>query len=399
MNKKLSNQLTPVFVLDVNPTGYSIMRSLYKYKIPLYGFTFDTTHWGYRSSYAKNVILYKNTDEDLLDKLLQLRAEMPVKPVLFLSNDEKVQFAIDNWDVLQENFLMRLSDKDLTQKLIDKTKLPALIDGKALKLPKNIDIESIDDLPKIKELQFPIILKPFLKSDKWLKSFPSKAYIFDTFEELAPQFEAFYQCENKLIVQEFIPGKDDDVHYCLVYSDKNGKVHTSFTGQKIRQYDALTGTTTSTRQIENKTVESLTIDFFNQINFKGMGSLEFKQHAVTKDYYLIEPTAGRPDGQEFVANAAGVNIPLIAYNEITEHNLTPKEKKRNNAVFMDEVGEVIGVKLLVKNGELSFWQWIKSLKGHIAFRYISFSDWRVSMFMGYITMRRTLGILLASIRR
>ena len=57
--------------------------------------------------------------------------------------------------------------------------------------------------------------------------------------------------------------------------------------------------------------------------FRGMGSLEFKRHARTGDYYMIEPTACRTDYQSELATLNGVNLPAIQYAEQRRLALPP----------------------------------------------------------------------------
>ena len=103
----------------------------------------------------------------------------------------------------------------------------------------------------------------------------------------------------------------------MQYISAAGKLLASFTGRKIRQWRPLSGGTASAEPAYNEFLTELTYNFFTKAGFWGIGSMEYKQHERTGKFYMIEPTVCRTDFQEGVAIANGVNIPLIAYQDIT----------------------------------------------------------------------------------
>ncbi len=386
-----NKDLSPVVILDITYSGYGIMRSLYPYKIPLYGFTYSAKHLEVNTRLAKEVIIYKSTETDLKDKLIQLALRLPKRPVLFLTNDEKVEFVLNHYDALNEHYFINMPSVHLTAMLIDKIKLNTLINKLCIRTPKTVNIESIGDFEGVKDLRFPVIIKPFLKSEKWYNAGFSKAIIFDSLEDLETTFSKLFACENRLIIQEFIPGGDDAVYYCLVYYNANGECKTHFTGQKIRQWRILKGSTTSTKPANAPYVTKETLRIFDAINYKGLGSIEFKKHGITNEYYMIEPTVGRVDTQEYIATCAGNNIPLKAYCDMTGHSIAGKEKPNDNVVFFDEQNELLSFIEYNKNHGLTVKQWYQSVKGKKYYRYLKSKDTGLSLKIALLLVRRISG--------
>ena len=384
-------RLSPVVILDITYSGYGLMRSLHPYKIPMYGFTYSEKHFEVKTRLAKEIIIYQSTETDLKEKLILLATRLTARPILMLTNDEKVEFVSQHLEELKAYYIINIPPKALTAKLIDKIKLKSLIDKLHINSPKTINIESQVDIKKVKELQFPVILKPFLKSEKWYTAGFSKAIIFETLEELEAIFPKLYAAENRIIVQEFIPGGDDAVYYCLVYYDNNGVCKTHFTGQKIRQWGILKGSTTSTKPIIDAYVTEETLRIFNAINYKGFGSIEFKKHDISGEYYMIEPTVGRIDTQEYIATCAGNNIPLIAYCDMTGNPIVGKEKPNANVVFFDEVNELLSFIEYNKNHGLTVKKWLHSVKGKKHYRYLMSKDFGISLKIAFFLTRRLLG--------
>jgi len=389
--------LPPAVILDITYSGYGAMRSLYPYGIPIYAFTFDDSHKETKSKLAREIIIYSNDGNDLLEKLVDLAKRCDKKPVLILTNDAKVEFVLENLDVIQSHFHLNIPTPAITEMLIDKIKLKKFTDLHQIKTPKSLSIEAYADIKGISDFNFPVILKPYVKSEKWYAAGLSKAFIFDNRVDLLNMFPTLYNIENRLIIQEFIPGGDSDIYYCLVYYGVDGKCKATFSGQKIRQWQILKGSTASTRSIHIPYIEEETIRIFDLAGFKGFGSVEYKKHPQTGEFYMIEPTAGRIDFQEYIATFSGVNIPLIGYCDQTGINITPKEKIRKNTVYIDEFFEFESAKEYNRLYGLTFFEWLHSVRGRKCYRYLNYYDPTVSLKMGLFITRRLAGLLVRSL--
>ena len=395
----IKQELTPAVILDITYSGYGVLRSLYPYNIPLYGFTFDAKHVEVKTKFATKVIVYKNNGKDLKEKLIALSKTLNTKPVLILTNDEKVQFVVDHLTELRSYYIINMPDKPLTDQLIDKIQLKPLIEDLNILAPKTLNIESANDYQRVKELQFPVIVKPFLKSEKWYEAGFHKAIIFNSVEELDAMFLRLIQAESKLLIQEFIPGGDDHIYFCLTYYDFNHNCKAIFTGQKIRQWNPLTGSTASAKCAIEPIIEKETKRIFDHVKFQGIGSVEFKKHARTGEFYLVEPTVGRVNLQEYLATAAGTNIPLVAYCDMTGLPIKAKEKQTNNAIYFDELNEILSVSEYQNRNELTLSEWLQSVKGKKSYRYLFTTDWPIVMKMSLFVARRVFGIIYRSIKR
>ncbi|WP_430816193.1 hypothetical protein [Carboxylicivirga sp. RSCT41] len=387
---KTESTLNPVVVLDITHSGYGILRSLHKYNIPLYGFTYDAGHLELKTKLTKETFVY-SSNNDLRQKLISLAQKLPQRPVLMLTNDEKVEFVLDEREELEKHFIINMPTTQTVQQLIDKIKLNAIIDQLNIRVPRTINIENIEHGKQVAELTFPVIVKPFLKSEKWNKAGFSKAIIFNAYDEFAEVFPKMFEAENRIIAQEFIPGGDDHIYYCLAYYSVNGELKSHFTGQKIRQWRILTGSTTSTKPVNEAFVTNESIRIFDAIGYNGLGSIEFKKHQITGDFYMIEPTVGRVDTQQYIATCSGNNIPLKAYCDMTGHQLHGLEKQNDNAVFIDEVNEIQSFFEYNTKYGLTVGQWLSSIKGKKHFRYLSTVDPNISLRILYHVTRRLTG--------
>ncbi|MCU4155363.1 hypothetical protein J1N10_05210 [Carboxylicivirga sp. A043] len=390
---KALSTLNPVIVLDITHAGYGILKSLYRYKIPLYGFTFCHEHIELKTRYAQKTFIY-NSLENLKFQLIELSKNSILKPVLMLTNDEKVEFVMKNLNELKQYLIINVPEPKIANSLTDKILLKKIVKELKIRVPQTVNIEQKEDSLKVKELTLPIIVKPFLKSDEWHNAGFSKAHIFEDYNSFEKVFPKMFEVEPRIVAQEFIPGGDNNIYYCLTYYNSNGECICHFTGQKIRQWKVLTGSTASTRPTINPFVTNETLRIFNSLKLKGLGSIEFKKHEITGEFYMIEPTAGRVNLQEYIATCAGVNIPLKAYCDMTGHKIHPLEKVNPNVIFIDERSELLSFFEYNSQKNLSIYKWFESVKGKRYYRLLNSFDYKICLSILLITTRRLSGFFL-----
>lgn len=382
MKSSNTHALVPAVILDITQSGYDIIRSLHPYKIPLYAFSHKEKCAEHYTNRIQKFIQWASP-EDLLNKLIQLAESMDQKPVLIISSDNRVKFVMEHYDIILKYYLANLPPVVTLDILLDKTKFSAFALAHDILIPKTLNITKPEDLGEAQAFNYPVILKPFLKMPNWYAAELPKAFIYNTYEELAEGFPDIYKIEPRLILQEYIPGGDDMIFFCMTYFNQAGECEHSFTGRKIRQWHPLTGTAASLRPFANQEVEETTKHIYKLLNFRGFGAFEFKYNAVNDKYYVIEATAGRLDVNAYAATAGGFNLSLAAYCDLTQQQIMPKEKAHSNFVFIHEINEIQTVLFLLNTKQLTLKELFKSYKGKLYFHYMTFGDFGVSGRMFY----------------
>jgi predicted ATP-grasp superfamily ATP-dependent carboligase len=363
-----------VVVLDIGFSGYGVLRSLKKYQIPLIGF------YGSKilpESYTRlcDRKIYFRDNDDLLLKLIDLAGSLPLKPVLILTTDHFVEFYVENRQELSARFLMHMPDDNTVALLMDKNRFSAYAKENDILIPRSLEVSSqahIDELERA--LRFPVIVKPFKHTVEWSDAGFDKAYILETMPALTQFYSKVSGVGAKLIVQEYIEGNDDQVEYCLTYFSGTSECKMAFTGKKLRQWPVETGSTATTIPVDNEFVKNETIRIFKQLNYRGFGSIEYKYDKRDCRYYLIEPTVGRLNQQEYVATLSGFNIPLSGYCDVTGIDIQSNERINSNVVYIDEAAELLSTYVHLKRKRLTVSDWFKSIKGDRHYRYANWSD-------------------------
>lgn len=373
----MSGELNPAVVLDLGYGGYGVVRSLVRYGIPVIGFCNQRRMPEYRTKLCDQKV-YFNGESDLKDKLWQTVSGLPHKPVLYVTTDSYVNFIIENRKFIDDNFLIHLPSNEVLKLLLDKTAFTEYARQHNILIPRTHNLFNQKDLVQIAEtLSFPVILKPFVRTSAWREAKLSKAYYLDTEDELKKLYGKINSIESRLMVQEWIPGGDSNVYYCLVYFSDQSDCLASFTGYKIRQWPVGTGTASSTAPVENPFITERTIEILQQIKYSGFGSIEFKLHDLNGKYYLIEPTVGRVEQIGYVATINGVNLPLRCYNSLTGSAIKEEPPPVKNIHFIDEPADLASTVVHLRKRMMTFREYFKSLKRSKGYRYYNKGDVRV----------------------
>ena len=154
------------------------------------------------------------------------------KLVLIPSNDFYVRLINENKNFLASNYFYHTISNKLLNNLLIKDKFYTNFANSNLDFPKtyiyrcraNKNIENKD----IKNFMYPIIIKPGdgVKYYKHKFAGQSKVYKVDTFESLKEVINNITMSgyNSNLIIQEFIPGGDDQLFDSIFYCDKNHNV-------------------------------------------------------------------------------------------------------------------------------------------------------------------------------
>ena len=377
-----SNHFPFAVVLDLAFSGYGILRSLHSYQIPLIGFYNSKSLPESYTRLCDRKILFSG-QQDLLNQLLRLSDNVNEKPVLILTTDSHVEFFIRNREALENRYLINMPDKEVVDLLLNKNKFAVFAKANNILIPQSMEVSSFEQAREVKNrLSFPVIVKPYKRTERWERSGYEKAYIVADYEKFIRMYESFSRVEDHFLVQQYIQGNDSNIEYCLTYFSKDSNCKMAFTGKKIRQWPVASGSTATTVPVENDFIRQETERIFKKLGYCGFGSIEYKRNDADNKYYLIEPTVGRLNQQEYVATLSGYNIPLAAYMDLTGISLVPREKKNLHVVYIDEIAEVCSTFVHFRRKLLTFSKWIMSLKGKRYYRFFNRND--VFVFGGLI---------------
>jgi D-aspartate ligase len=306
---------TPAVIVGADADGLGIARCLGRAGVPVIVADKDRWRPGMHSRYVRPFVAMAMSGPALIDSLLILRSSLNVTPLLFVTTDLQVRTISEHRHRLAGSFRIRLPERFCVRQLLHKLAFQDLAERHGFPVPRAIRMSDERDFAKFSQIEFPAVIKPGNK-ELFFSGRAPRAQKVRSRDEAESLCRAILPEAPDLIVQEWVEGEDSDIYFCLQYRGQDGLKVSSFVGRKLRSWPPQTGSTascTAAPEVESL-LDELTTKFFDKTHMVGMCSMEFKKDRYSGKYFMIEPTVGRADWQEEVANVNGVNIPLTAYN-------------------------------------------------------------------------------------
>lgn len=316
MNK---HERFPALVIGDDVSALNVIRSLGRRNIDVYAMGSNHLDYGAVSRYAKFLPCEDLTDEaKVIAGLQQISKNVGKRLVLFCTSDLHVLFVSRNREFLGQFFDFVMPDHEIIETLMDKKKFNEFANKYGFSVPKTVFFNKIKDFEGIaSKISYPCVIKPLYRTAFWSKNVPAdkKVIIADSPLQLIQKLSDLKVLDQPLILQEWVPGDDQQVYFCLAYIDRQGRPLALFTGKKLRQYPFLTGVTSLAESIKDGRVADTTLEVLKAAGCSGLCSVEFKFDVSDSTLKITEPTAGRVDLQEGISTHAGLDIPLIAYQD------------------------------------------------------------------------------------
>jgi len=152
--------------------------------------------------------------------------------LLIPSNDFYVRLLVENKKKISRNCVFHAISEKLLNNLLVKDNFYTVFENSELDLPRTyiLDCSNSKNITKkeISKFLFPIIVKPGDGVEYYKHKFPgqAKVYKLNSFEEVYNTVKTIKNSgyKGKLVIQEFIPGGDDQLFDSIFYCDKNHNV-------------------------------------------------------------------------------------------------------------------------------------------------------------------------------
>jgi predicted ATP-grasp superfamily ATP-dependent carboligase len=169
------------------------------------------------------------------------------------------------------------------------------------------------------ELGYPVLVKPS-STEGFKRRFGRQAFRCDTAEEVERAFADAEQYEP--MVQEVIPGGDEELYSLGSYLAADGEALGLFSGRKLRQTPPGVGTCRVGEAVWVEEVVQQGLTLLRALGFHGLSQVEFKRDPRDGSFKLMEinPRLWQWHG---LASACGVDLPRIAYEDLTGERPEP----------------------------------------------------------------------------
>ena len=350
---------------SINESALAVTKSLGRQGIRVFRFHPDKSLVDLSSRYCTHVRCPNLYDDPsgLVQALLTFAIEQKTRPVLFSASDGASQFIADHEQTLKEHFLITSPSAACIAKTQHKRELIELARSMRFPVPKTFFPTEVSELPAIAAtLSYPVIVKPVYSPD-WKRAEvvaalgKHKALKITEARLLIEQCQILLALKNSFMIQEIVPGPDENLITFLGYFDRSGRVLAGAVRKKLRQFPPEFGYCCTTESVDDPEVFDLAVKLMDGLGYAGIGCIEFKRDPRDGVPKLIEINT-RAVRTSMLAIAAGVDFPLIAYRDsVNPGSVQPVLRGKVPVRWVHLRDEIWAAWSLLWHGQLSFFAW------------------------------------------
>ena len=300
----------PAIVVDVGfVNGLSAIRSLGRAGVRVFAVDHRTSALGFRSRFATNV----RAPNPLEDEQGFVEALRPIGPgVVFATHDEGLRAVARHRDELG---LLCPFPRDLERIQRKRVQLEAARDIPDTRYPGSAS----DAVAAAEEIGYPVLLKPS-EPVGFRQRYGQQAVVC---HEPAQVEEAYAKAEPwEPMVQDLIPGGDDELYTLGAYLSESLEPLGLFCGRKLIQTPPGIGVARLGEAVWVDEVVDAGVELLRNLGCNGLSQVEFKRDPRDGRFKLMEINP-RLWQWHSLATASGVDLPLIAYRDLTGETIEP----------------------------------------------------------------------------
>lgn len=361
MNKK-NLEIKPALVLG----EIGLVQNLGKAGIPVYVGSEIENNPSLYSRYTKHKLYFSDyKSEEFIDELCEFGKSLRQKAVILSDDDHAILNIAQNQERLKEWFLFSFPPPEIVEKLLDKQLFCELIDKHELPSPRSVILSGLEDFNKMPALKFPCIIKPSFKQAWWDSDFEKevgayqKAIKCETEKELDEKYKEIAKIDPHVVVQEFIPGKEDQIYSVNLFADDKYEVKSHFIARKFRTYPLTAGEGSYIVTVRDSEMLEITKTIIKKLKLKGLLNIQFKRDSRSEKPVLLEIHT-RNSVWSYLGTASGVNLAAIYYqNMVGENQIRPAESVPG-VVFIFLEKDIKAFIQNMKTHQLNSREWIRS---------------------------------------
>jgi D-aspartate ligase len=302
--------------------GLAAIRSLGRHGVRALAVDHRPSALGFRSRYATPVVAPDPVaDEDGFVAALARLGETLAGPVpAFATHDEHVNVLARRHADIGPAFRPCTPEWDVLEAIQSKRHQLEVASAEGVPVPGTRHPRSgAEARAAAEELGYPVLVKP---SDPvgFKRLYNRQAFRCQSGAEVETayaQAEAFQP-----MVQEYVPGGDDELYTLGSYLTAGGEALGVFTGRKLRQTREHMGVCRVAEAVWVPEVAEHGLALLRALGFRGISQVEFKRDPRDRELKLMEvnPRLWQWHG---LASACGVDVPLIAYRDLVGERPAP----------------------------------------------------------------------------
>jgi D-aspartate ligase len=352
----------------------ALTRSLGRQGVPVVRIHPNHLDHGLRSRYATRVCTSPDmydSEAALVDYLLELARHHGSPRVLIPASDDCAQFLGKHRDTLGSSYEVCVAESRVMDVVVDKQRQHEEAERYGVPLPETYFPTSVEAVRRLTQRleSYPYVIKPTVAHTWRLASMRpgsvskgQKAILVRSGDELVEAFRRMGERAPKVMVQEVVGGRDEQLFTFLACFGRTGAPLAYCVRRKMRQLPIDFGYCTSTLSCHNQAVVDLSLRLLQGIGYSGICGVEYKFDAVSGEHKLIEINA-RAVNTIGIAPACGVDIPHIAYRDALGEAVEPVTTWRDGVRWYWLWPDFLAAREIRRRGGPGYGEWWRSLRG------------------------------------
>lgn len=376
--------LPPAVVLCLTATGLSVARSLALQGVRVFGFDGDPFQVGHFSSSFQKTFKLSCVKEPkiLLEQLLRFAMTSPARPVLIPAGDDELFFLSQNAESLRKHYRFpETISSDFTARMLNKTYLYQCCERLGAQIPITYYPLNFSELGALApRLPYPVIVKPAL-GHAWRKTFGGRKVLeAESPSTLLRIFENYRIHPREVVIQEIIPGPEDNIVVFAGYFNRDAEPVSVFTARKIRQYPPMFGSGSFCESQWIPEVADISMDLLRKMHYWGICGTEYKWDSRCSQWKLMEINF-RPTLWFALTRASGVDIVYDAYLDLIGESPPPKiGSQKERVLWQYLVRDAASMFFYLRRGTLSSSRFRQFFSPCKEYAIISTRDWKVNIY-------------------
>ncbi len=381
-------------------TGLNILRCFTDSNVPTIVVAYDPKDPALHSRYCQQKIIIDSSGKDrgrIVDKLLEMGKKFKEKPVLLYGDDNMLLLISRNRESLAKFYRFLMPAPESVEDFVDKTRFNSMANRLDLPVPETVLSSQVKDTAGVKKhLSPPYLLKPnshvgwhqsaVVREET--KGQPQKGLLANSDEDLERIFCLMKRFTDDFVVQEFIPGGEDLIYSFHAYYNSESEPLAYYVGKKIRTYPRIGGESCYLELVKEPEIVHLGMDILKRLKFVGPVKVDFKKDVRRNKFYLLEVNA-RFNLWHYLGSVCGINIPKLAYEDLTGRHVTLQKDYRIGIKWLAFGMDFRAfIKSYRPSGELSWIEWLMSLRGKKIYSFFAWRDPGPFLFNIYNDMKK-----------
>ena len=302
--------------------GLAAIRSLGRRGLRVLALDHRPYALGFRSRYAEPRLAPDPIDDEdgFIEALSQIADETDGPLPVFPTHDEHVNAIARHVGVLEARYRFPFPSWEVLERIQSKRHQLETAEAAGLPVPRTFHPTSRDEaLAAGEELGFPVMVKPSANVG-FRRSHGRQLFRCQNAADLERAYEAAAPYEP--MVQELIPGGDEELFTLGSYVSTDGEALGLFSGHKLRQTRGYMGSARIGEAVWVEEVVEQGLAFLRALGYRGISQVETKRDPRDGRYKLMEINP-RLWQWHSLAAACGVDLPYIAYRDLVGDPLPP----------------------------------------------------------------------------